>query len=58
MPIKIPERKRTVVDYTFCFTREDLKRTIDFINRSGYDIVTITEGDDGYTVFFRRSVYG
>jgi hypothetical protein len=47
-----------VVDYTFCFTREDLKRTIDFINRSGYDIVTITEGDDGYTVFFRRSVYG
>ena len=69
---KNPERKpQTVVvgpnflnswfvyDFQICAEYEELKQTIDYINRHGYDLITVTQDTRGFfTVFFRRRACG
>lgn len=37
---------------------DELKETINEINRSGYTLVSVTQSRDTYTVFFRRISIG
>lgn len=46
-------------DFQICAEYEELKQTIDYINRHGYDLITVTQDHRGfYTVFFRRRACG
>lgn len=56
--LRIPERKRTVTDYVFCFTSSQLRAAIEDINRNGYEVITVTRDEEAYAVFFRRPAYG
>lgn len=48
-----------VYDFEICAEYEDLKITMDSINRHGYDLITVTQDHRGfYTVFFRRRACG
>ena len=48
-----------VYDFQFCAECEKLKETLDYINRHGYDLITVTQDRQGvYTVFFRRRACG
>lgn len=67
-----PERKRETVvvgpnflaswfvyDFQICAEYEELKETLDYINRHGYDLITVTQDTRGFfTVFFRRWACG
>lgn len=55
--MRIPERKRTVTDYVLCFTEKQLQTALEDINRSGYEVITVTRDEEAYTVFFRRPAY-
>jgi hypothetical protein len=55
--VRIPERKRTVTDYVFCYTKEDLKWAIEDINKSGFEVIAVTQDEEAWTVFFRRPAY-
>lgn len=45
-------------DYEICDGEMSLQRTIEFINEHGYSLVSVTQREDKYTVFFRRPLYG
>lgn len=45
-------------DYEICDGEMSLQRTIEFINEHGYSLVSVTQYEDKYTVFFRRPLYG
>lgn len=47
-------RKGVVVtDFEICADLEELKATMDYINRHGYDVISVTQDAIGvYTVFF------
>lgn len=67
-----PEQKRETVvlgpnflnswfiyDFRICAEYEELKETLDYINRHGYDLITVTQDNRGFfTVFFRRRACG
>lgn len=48
-------RKGMVVsDFEICADLEELKATMDYINRHGYDVISVTQDAIGvYTVFFK-----
>lgn len=56
--MRIPERKRIITDYVFCFSAAQLKAAIEEINQNNYEVIAVTRDDDAYTVFFRRPAYG
>lgn len=47
-----------VYDFELCEGIRALEKTIDAVNRHGYDIVSVTQFGDEYTVFFRRRACG
>ena len=48
-----------IYDFQLCAEYEELAKTLDYINRHGYDLITVTQDYRGfYTVFFRRRACG
>ena len=47
-----------VYDFQLCTGRAELVRTMDYINRHGYDLISVTQYQETYTVFFRRRACG
>ena len=45
-------------DFVHCDGDADLKDVIAIINRSGYTLVSVTQQEHTYTVFFQRSADG
>lgn len=45
-------------DYARCDGEKELQKIIDRINTQGYTLVSVTQYEHTYTVFFRRPVYG
>lgn len=49
-----PEPPRTVYDFEICTRRVDLVAALDYINRNQWELISVTFGPNGYTLFFRR----
>ena len=49
---------RFVYDFEFCGTVAELKETVNYINEQRFILVSVTQSDDTYTVFFRRMLNG
>lgn len=49
-----PEPLRTVYDFEICTRRVDLVSALDYINRNQWELISVTFGPNGYTLFFRR----
>lgn len=50
---------RLIYDYEICANQCELQQLIGYINRSGYELTSVTQDPSGaYTVFFRRAAYG
>lgn len=47
-----------VYDFEICCTVEELRRTLDLINKYRYYLSTVTQNGEVYTVFFLRSAHG
>lgn len=47
-----------IYDFQVCEGRPELLRTMDYINRHGYDLISVTQYQETYTVFFRRRACG
>ena len=48
-----------VYDFEICADVEELKKTMDYINRHGYDLISACQDGTGvYTVFFKRRACG
>ena len=47
-----------IYDFIHCVGADALRNTICTINRSGYELVSVTQHEHTYTVFFRRPVDG
>lgn len=48
-----------IYDFQICAEYEELKETLDYINRHGYDLITVTQDTRGFfTLFFRRRACG
>ena len=45
-------------DYEQCEGEVALRKTIQQINTSGYTLISVSQREDTYTVFFRRPVDG
>lgn len=43
-----------VYDFEICFGEDGLKQCLADINRSRFEIITVTQTMDKYTIFFRR----
>ena len=49
-----PEPPMTVYDFERCTRRVDLVAALDYINRNQWELISVTFGPNGYTLFFRR----
>lgn len=48
-----------IYDFEICADVEELKKTMDYINRHGYDLISACQDGTGvYTVFFKRRACG
>lgn len=47
-----------VYDFQICPNQRALRTAIDYINRHGYDLVSVSQREQTYTVFFRRRACG
>lgn len=47
-----------VYDFEICCTVEELRRTLDLINKYRYYLSTVTQNGEVYTVFFWRPAHG
>lgn len=47
-----------IYDFEMCVGVEELKETMDVINHHGYDLISVTQSGEVYTVFFRRRACG
>lgn len=58
MAVIVTRPKRAKPDYLYDFVRcvgdGELEQLIQTINENGYDLVSVTQKNDIYTVFFRR----
>ena len=56
MAVKVTRPKRACYLYDFvrCVGDDELEQLIQTINENGYDLVSVTQKGDTYTVFFRR----
>ena len=52
-----PEPPRTVYDFEICTRRVDLVAALDYINRNQWELISVTFGSNGYTLFFRRPAH-
>lgn len=46
--------RKYLYDFIRCSGDEELEQAIQTINQNGYDLVSVTQRGDMYTVFFRR----
>lgn len=49
-----PKRASYLYDFVRCVGDDELEQLIQIINENAYDLVSVTQKDDTYTVFFRR----
>ena len=49
-----PKRANHLYDFVRCVGDDELEQLIQTINENGYDLVSVTQKEDTYTVFFRR----
>ena len=56
MDAKVTRLKRAsyLYDFVRCVGDDELEQLIQTINESGYDLVSVAQKGDIYTVFFRR----
>jgi hypothetical protein len=56
MAVKVTRPKQANYLYVFvrCVGDDELEQIIQTINENGYDLVSVTQNGDTYTVFFRR----
>jgi hypothetical protein len=56
MDAKVTRLKRAsyLYDFVRCVGDDELEQLIQTINENDYDLVSVTQKDDTYTVFFRR----
>ena len=48
-----------IYDFEICMEYDELKKTMNYINHHGYDLISVTQGPSGeFTVFFRRRACG
>lgn len=47
-----------VCDFEICCSVEELRRTLDLINKYRYYLSTVTQNGEVYTVFFWRPAHG
>lgn len=47
-----------IYDFEVCVGVEGLKQIMDDINYHGYDLISVTQSGEIYTVFFRRRACG
>lgn len=48
------KRASYLYDFVRCVGDDELEQLIQTINENGYDLVSVTQRKDTYTVFFRR----
>lgn len=48
------KRASYLYDFVRCVGDDELEQLIQTINENAYDLVSVTQKDDTYTVFFRR----
>jgi hypothetical protein len=48
------KRASYLYDFVRCVGDDELEQLIQTINENGYDLVSVTQKNDIYTVFFRR----
>lgn len=48
----------SLYDYAVCDGEKALRQVIEHINTKKYTLVSVTQYEHTYTVFFRRPVYG
>lgn len=53
---KPPEIPSMVYDFEICTNRVDLIAALDSINRNQWELISVTYGPIGFTLFFRRPV--
>lgn len=51
-------RHAVLYDFELCVGVDELKETIGVINDRGYDLVSVTQYEEVFTVFFRRPASG
>jgi hypothetical protein len=49
-----PKRANYLYGFVRCVGNDELEQLIQTINENAYDLVSVTQKDDTYTVFFRR----
>ena len=49
-----PKRASYLYDFVRCVGDDELEQLIQTINENGYDLVSVAQKGDTYTVFFRR----
>jgi hypothetical protein len=49
-----PKRASCLYDFVRCVGDDELEQLIQTINENGYDLVSVAQKNDIYTVFFRR----
>ena len=53
-----PYLSQYVCDFEICCSVEELRRTLDLINKYRYHLSTVTQSGEVYTVFFWRPAHG
>ena len=45
---------RVLYDFAYCVGHDELKKTIYLINESRWEIISMTQNQEEYTILFRR----
>ena len=45
---------KAIYDFAYCVGLDELKRTIHLINESRWEIISMTQNQEEYTILFRR----
>ena len=54
-----PKPAKYIYDFEICADYEEMKGILSYINRCGYDLVSVTQDSrDFFTIFFRRRANG
>ena len=57
--ITVPKPVSYIFDFEICADYEEVKNVLGYINRCGYDLVSVTQDSrDFFTLFFRRRANG
>jgi len=56
--MKLFKRKRWKNDFIYCPGTGDLEKVLRTIDKHGYQLLTVTQHEHVYTVFYRRPIDG